>query len=369
MFPSNGNASMKEQPLLIVDDDPLICRMFQNYFARQRQVLVAYNGEEAIKILEKEPVIAILSDQMMPGMTGVEVLEASLKLRPEAVRILVTAGDRLENIQEAVNVARIHRFLVKPVRMLELESAVEGAIREVQLEAENRRLVEELQGKNTMLERALSAVQDHERRLEMEVEKATTELRAAVDKLSALALRDGLTGLYNHRFFQEALTTELARAGRHGRKAGLLFIDLDHFKNYNDLIGHPAGDEILRDLARILVNTQETEEMPFRGRISDIAARYGGEEFVIILPETDRAGALVRAERLRLCVEQFRFPQGEVQPGGRVTVSIGVAAYPEDALTKRELIEAADQALRRAKREGRNRVYSAQVVRSEASQT
>jgi len=212
------------------------------------------------------------------------------------------------------------------------------------------------------LERALSEVQDHERRLEHEVNAATAELRKAVEKLTELALRDGLTGLYNHRFFQEALTAELARSARHGRKVGLIFLDLDHFKNYNDMLGHPAGDELLIKLAKILTHTQANEEIAIRGRASDVAARYGGEEFVIILPETDRAGALVRAERLRACVESFPFASGSVQPGGKVTVSIGVSAYPEDAVTKQALVEAADQALLRAKREGRNRVYAAAAL-------
>ena len=310
-------------------------------------------------MLEGPQVDIILSDQMMPGMSGVEVLEASIKLQPQAVRILVTAGDRIENFQAAVNVARIHRFLVKPVRLLELEGVVAGALREHDLERENSRLVAELKDKNTLLERALSEVQDHERRLEHEVDSATSELRKAVDQLTELALRDGLTGLYNHRFFQEALTSELARAARHGRKVGLIFIDIDHFKNYNDMLGHPAGDELLIQLAKILMHTHGSEEIPIRGRVSDIAARYGGEEFVIILPETDRAGALVRAGRLRACVETFPFKRGEVQPGGKVTVSIGVSAYPEDALTKQAIIDSADEALLRAKREGRNRVYAA----------
>jgi diguanylate cyclase (GGDEF)-like protein len=352
--------------VLVVDDDLTICRMFSDFLSRTYDVAIAKDGAEALAHLGTTKTDVILSDQMMPGMSGVEMLEASIKLQPQAARILVTAGDRVRDFQDAVNVARIHRFLVKPVRLLELHGAVAGALREGDLERENTRLLAELKEKNRLLERALSEVQDHERRLEHEVDAATAELRKVVDKLTELALRDGLTGLYNHRFFQEALTAELARSARHGRKVGLIFIDLDLFKNYNDMLGHPAGDELLVQLAKILIHTHSNEEIAIRGRISDIAARYGGEEFVIILPETDRAGALVRAERLRACVESFPFPNGSVQPGGKVTVSIGVSAYPEDAVTKQGLVEAADQALLRAKREGRNRVYAAAALEAAA---
>ncbi len=358
LFPGGTGSRLADKlNILVVDDDPLILRMFKDYLGHTFQVFTARNGEEALGLLEQQKVAAILSDQMMPEMTGVELLEASLQLQPEAVRVLVTAGDRLENLQEAVNVARIHRFLVKPVRLLELSGAVEGALREAELARENARLLKELKEKNQELEKALEAVRDHEQRLEQEVDVRTKDLADAVARLSELALRDGLTGLYNHRFFQEALTSEMARASRYGRQLGFLFIDVDNFKNFNDSLGHQAGDELLKELGRLLLSAEERPGLP-RGRASDIAARYGGEEFVLILPETDRQGSLVRAERLRASVESHLFPGREAQPGGRVTVSIGVASYPEDCSARQELIMVADQALLRAKRTGKNRVCS-----------
>jgi len=175
-------------------------------------------------------------------------------------------------------------------------------------------------------------------------------------RLKEQAVRDGLTGLYNHRFFQETLKREVARARRHQHEVSLLFIDVDHFKHFNDTHGHPAGDALLRQLGRILGNTGDFEDVDERGRLTDIPARYGGEEFIIILPETPTAGATIRADRLRRCVADFPFPGREQQPLGTVSISIGVASYPPHGDSFEHLIEAADKALYEAKETGRNRV-------------
>ncbi|HEY3446005.1 MAG TPA: diguanylate cyclase [Myxococcales bacterium] len=342
-----------------MDDEDFVREMLHDILERQFDVRVAGSGEDAAKLLRQERFDLVLADQMMPGMTGVDLLSLAREIQPQAARVLVTASGNVDHARDAINVARVGRYVAKPFRALELIEIIKGAISEQALATENLRILEELKVKNALLEKALCEVQAHERKLVAEVERQTAELRGAVEKLEELALRDGLTGLYNHRFFQEALNSELARCSRHGRVCSLLFLDVDNFKNYNDLLGHPQGDELLRQLAHILTNTGEDMRLRIRGRASDIAARYGGEEFVVILPECDRAGGIVRAERLRSQIEDYPFSGGDNQPGGRVTVSIGVAAYPADAITKQELIHAADQALLRAKREGRNRVRSA----------
>lgn len=165
-----------------------------------------------------------------------------------------------------------------------------------------------------------------------------------------LAVRDGLTGLLNHRRLHERLQEELSRSLRYHHPLTLLMIDVDYFKRYNDTYGHQQGDELLRMLAEILRQNI---------RQSDIVGRYGGEEFVVILPETDKESAVVLAQRLCEVVAHTPFPG---YPGGspvRCTVSIGVASYPEDALTASDLIAAADTALYRAKRFGKNRVVIA----------
>lgn len=345
--------------MLVVDDDPDMLQFVETVLSREYTVTTAANGEEALAVLRDVAVKAIVCDQQMPGMMGTEFLSMAIAIRPHAARVLVTGTDRVEDIKDAVNIAQITRFLAKPVRPMELLGVVRGAIREVELESVNARLLVELKEKNAQLESMLVEVRGHEKKLEAEVTRRTRELRHVVAQLEQLALRDGLTGLYNHRFFQEALSSEIGRASRHQRKAGLIFIDVDHFKNFNDTNGHLFGDELLKQMARILSNTGDAPDIRARGRVSDLACRYGGEEFVLILPEADRAGAGIRAERIRSEIEAFPFNGREKQPGGKVTVSVGVSAYPEDATTKQGLIQAADEAMYKAKHDGRNRVVLA----------
>ena len=345
--------------LLIVDDDPEIVRMLSDYLKREFEVVTAADGLEALDRLKSDDVDAVVADHMMPGLTGIQLLEQAADVRPDVVRILLTASERIDELRDAINKARVHRFLNKPVRLLELKEVVQGALRERSLETENQKLLMQLNQKNQLLTRALAEVQDHERKLQHQVGEATASLRAANTELEKLALRDGLTGLYNHRYFQEALTAELARGARYGNPVGVVFLDVDHFKNYNDQLGHPAGDELLRQLARILTDTGELPALRSRGRITDIAARYGGEEFVVLLPQTNKEGSIVRAQRLRQSIDAFEFVDQHVQPGGSLTVSVGVAAFPDDARVKDLLISAADRALYAAKHAGRNRVYVA----------
>ena len=171
-------------------------------------------------------------------------------------------------------------------------------------------------------------------------------------------MRDGLTGLYNHRYLQEALEAELVRAARYGQTGGRLFIDVDHFTAYTDREGHPAGDRVLKRLAAVLTGGSEGGS-PQQGRASDVATRYGGEEFVIILPQTDLRGSIAKAERVRQAVCDFAFDGAKRQPMGCISVSIGVAVYPAHAKDKQGLISAADRALYRAKDAGRNCVAAA----------
>ena len=182
-------------------------------------------------------------------------------------------------------------------------------------------------------------------------------------------LKDGLTGLYNHRYFQERLAAEIARAERSSKPLTLLFFDIDHFKMLNDTHGHPVGDRVLAGVAEILRNSSRVSDAGFKLRTGDIAARYGGEEFVLILPETSREDGLTKAERLRLAIAAYPFPGRETQPGAAVTVSVGLAEVPRDATDSKALIEAADSALYAAKRAGRNRVVSAAALAAEKQQT
>jgi diguanylate cyclase (GGDEF)-like protein len=179
-------------------------------------------------------------------------------------------------------------------------------------------------------------------------------LRAGLfEQAERLATTDGLTGLTNHRTFQARLDEHLAHAERYGKKLSLLLCDIDHFKSVNDTYGHPAGDEVLRSVARTLAR---------EARQTDVVARYGGEEFAIVMPETDEAGALVIAERIRERIAQLvlETDQGPL----RVTMSLGLATFPGEGARKSQLVERADACLYHAKRHGRNRSVSSQALRA-----
>lgn len=184
---------------------------------------------------------------------------------------------------------------------------------------------------------------------------ADAQLHAQVERM---AVTDGLTGIFNHRRFQERLAEEFQRIARYPEPLSLLIADIDHFKKINDTYGHPVGDLILKRIAKILVRLT---------RSVDIVARYGGEEFVIALLKTESPQAKQLAERVRKTVEATEF---EVQGNTiHVTLSIGIATCPEDARTREALIEHADRALYHAKNTGRNRVAAYQEVREELSRT
>jgi diguanylate cyclase (GGDEF)-like protein len=161
-------------------------------------------------------------------------------------------------------------------------------------------------------------------------------------RIDEMALTDGLTGLFNHRHFQERLDEEIKRTGRTNEPLSLVLTDIDHFKSVNDNYGHPAGDAVLREISYIIKS---------RMRETDIAARYGGEEFALILTNTDVRGALKIAEDLRAVVEDKDFSSVDKQ----ITISLGISSFPDDASAKQDLIEKADQALYYAKENGRNR--------------
>jgi len=195
-------------------------------------------------------------------------------------------------------------------------------------------------------------------------EQAAVSLENALRlrRMTALSIIDDLTGLYNRRHFRRSLEREFRRAVRYQRPLTLAILDLDHFKIYNDLNGHEAGNRALQSIGDILKKS-------FRN--SDITARYGGEEFAVILPETEKGQTLVPEaqdgefgafrflERLRSRIQDARFENEEALPGGRLTISGGVASYPTDASTVEELLESADRSLYLAKAEGRNRVHIA----------
>jgi two-component system, cell cycle response regulator len=190
--------------------------------------------------------------------------------------------------------------------------------------------------------------------------QVATSLQNAImyKKMETMATTDGLTGLTNHRTFQERFANLLERSARHGHRAAILLLDIDHFKKVNDTYGHPVGDEVLRQVARVLGKAV---------RVIDIPARYGGEEFAIVLESTDLGGAVNLAERIREDVGRLEVATDKGTL--KVTTSIGIAAFPDDAREQPALIERADMALYQAKQSGRNRVVCYRDLAAEKSKS
>ncbi|MBU3105919.1 bifunctional diguanylate cyclase/phosphohydrolase [Clostridium gasigenes] len=168
-----------------------------------------------------------------------------------------------------------------------------------------------------------------------------------IKKLEGLANEDGLTGVYNHRYFQDALKTKIEMSNRLSQPISMIFIDIDYFKHYNDLYGHQKGDEVLKSIGKILRENIRKE---------DIVARYGGEEFAVLLPNIKENEAIIIADNIRGIIESTKFYGEENQPKGKLTVSMGVSVYPDKCKTEIELIKSADDALYRAKFFNKNRV-------------
>jgi diguanylate cyclase (GGDEF)-like protein len=281
----------------------------------------------------------------MPGMKGVELLEEVHKRSPGTTKILLTGQAGLDAVVAAINRAGLNRYIPKPWDEPDLRLTVEGLLRTFRLHRENELLVDDLRRKNAELEAAKIS-------LEEKVRERTAELEAANQRLNQLAVTDGLTGLYNHRYLHEQLHVAVERSLRDGISVAMLMIDVDHFKKYNDRHGHPAGDEALRTVARLIAEDR---------RAVDVVARYGGEEFAVLLHDVPRPQAIEVAEKIRTRISSAPIPHAEQQPLGKMTVSIGVAVCPDDASTAAAWLESADVALYRAKKSGRDTVVASGI--------
>lgn len=178
----------------------------------------------------------------------------------------------------------------------------------------------------------------------------TKKMNELADELRQLSITDSLTGVFNHRHFYTLLNNEMERTKRYNRPLSLLFIDVDYFKDYNDINGHLAGDEVLKNIAKAIKANIRT---------TDYLCRYGGEEFTVILPESEKDEAKLAGEKIRGKVEEEYFPNEEKQPNGKITISIGVSNIPEDTNDLEDLVIKADNALYEAKARGRNLVVVA----------
>ncbi len=295
--------------ILIIDDSRLIAHVAKTILTKGgHEIFLAQDGLAGLEAAKSEQPDIILLDLIMPVMDGYQVCE-QLKVEEstkEIPIIMLTSkaepADKVKGLQMGAL-----DYVTKPFDEGEL-------VARVNIQLQLKELYEALQEKNRQLQE--------------------------------MANRDGLTGLFNHRYFHEQLSKDFLRARRYHEVLSCVLLDIDHFKKFNDTYGHQTGDIVLSTLGRIIEDSV---------RDSDLAARYGGEEFALVLYHTDGPAALHVAERLRQAVEGC-----EVDAEGKVlniAISLGVATFPHEQIhDSKELIECADKALYQAKENGRNRV-------------
>jgi diguanylate cyclase (GGDEF)-like protein len=288
----------------------------------------------------------ILMDISMPGIDGIDACR-QIKAAPawqDTPIIMVTASTEEIDLELAFAAGAMD-YITKPPRREDLLVRVRSALK-LKYEMDRRKAREQdLLQVTRQLEIANQILQAREQEL-LRVTKQLAQANQILEQLSSI---DQLTGIANRRQFDHTFDVEWKRALRAGLPLGLLMLDIDHYKGFNDLYGHQAGDDCLRQVARALADALR--------RPDDVVARYGGEEFVVILPNTTAEGAGMVAETLRAAVEALCISHDRSSVSKAVTVSLGAAAMvPDQAAAPSALLEAADQALYQAKQEGRNRV-------------
>jgi diguanylate cyclase (GGDEF)-like protein len=304
-----GNPTVNKIKILCVDDETSVVEALRRLLRVDFEVLVATSGPQALQLLEgHRDVGVILSDQYMQGMSGIDLLQRSRTLVPHAVRAILSGQIELRQISEALNRGDIHRLILKPWDNDYLRIQIQEAVAT----------------HGTLLEKS---------------------------RLRQLAITDPVTGLTNHRFFQERLQELWHRDVAKAVPLALLMVDIDNFKAVNDEHDHLAGDQVLSEVATRLSSCIHEGET---------VSRYGGEEFAILLPHTDMTKARPRAEAIREAVANVHFAIPEGRPI-RLTVSVGLATATSHSDCKRpsDLISAADRALYQAKKQGRNQVIVA----------
>ncbi len=312
--------------ILVVDDSDDTRLLIETILSKagHKDVLTCSSVSEALKILQDREVDLILMDVLMPEIDGIEACRLIKRNKDllDIPIIMVTAKDDMEYLQQAFSAGALD-YITKPFNRIELLARVRSALK-------------------------LKQEMDKRKARERELEQMAKALEEANERLKRLSSLDGLTGIANRRVFDETLEAELKRAKRQKSPISLILIDVDYFKLYNDSYGHIKGDECLKKIADVLSGALK--------RAGDLAARYGGEEFACILANTDVEGALGMAEKICAGVRALKIPH-ERSPFGIVTVSIGIASLiPSKSLTVERLINCADTALYRAKRDGKNQI-------------
>jgi diguanylate cyclase (GGDEF)-like protein len=296
---SKTMASNNEKSVILVADDDRVTRtMVSSWLSGAGyEVIGAADGEQALHLAREHRPDLLLVDVTMPGRDGYEVCRAiQAESRTPPPVIFLTAHSQTNARVAGLDAGAVD-YIVKPFANEELVARVRAALR----------------------------------------------TKAVHDGLVETASRDGLTGVFNRRELDTRAEQAAALAARHGRPFACLLLDIDHFKQVNDVYGHAAGDAVLREAARRICEAS---------RISDIIGRYGGEEFVVLLPETDGEGAVAAADKLRAQLASTAVVMGETAI--TVRASVGAAVWSDAMHTAADLYAAADQALYRAKELGRD---------------
>jgi len=305
--------------VLLVEDDSIQAEATKEILEKVGyEVLLADDGINAIKIVKSERPDIILLDLILPGLDGYEVCRW-LKLDESTKGIPIIMLTVKKDLSDKISGLQIGAddYLPKPYNELELNARIYASLR-------TKTLQDELKMKNKQLEELLS-------------------------KVEYMAITDALTELYNRRRMHDVLGKEFERSKRYSTPFSVVMLDIDHFKKVNDNFGHLTGDMVLKDIAKVLLNSI---------RDIDTAARYGGEEFVLILPNTEKNDAKNVAERIRDFIEKNKFSVIENSP---LTVSIGISGLPDKKIeTEDKLMRCADFALYQAKKNGRNRTEIAE---------
>jgi len=323
---------MQKTPILIVDDRKENLLTLESLLeSPELELVCAESGNEALaKILDYEFAL-ILMDVRMPGMDGYETAELMRgSTRSKSIPIIFVTAARMdrEHMFKGYDSGAVD-YLFKPLEPQILK-------RKVGIFLELHRQRQQLEEKTRELDAKI-----------LELEVLQKELEEKNDRLELLSSLDGLTGLFNRRYFDDNFIKEWKQASRDKTPLSLLIVDIDYFKNYNDFYGHLEGDDCLRKVAQALYEAMM--------RPTDIIARYGGEEFTAILPNTDKAGAARVGERMMQYVGRLEIDHEGSSVADVVTVSVGASTLvPEGNLTVTLLLERADKALYEAKEKGRN---------------
>lgn len=306
------NAVTAKPKLLVVDDQPINIQVIHQIFSADCQVFMATTGPQALVICKDNPPDLVLLDVVMPGMDGFEVcakLQADEATKNIPV-IFVTAHSDASQETQGLAAGAVD-FISKPVNPAVVRARV----------------------------------------------KAHLTLKFQSDLLRQLVFRDGLTGVFNRRHFDQQLSKEWARATRNESALSVILVDVDFFKRYNDCYGHQSGDDCLKSIAMALKSALR--------RPADMVARYGGEEFVCVLPDTPFREAMVFANRLEAVIRTLEIPHADSDVSPFVTISLGVASRVESddggsntASDHSELVSRADARLYRAKSRGRGQACS-----------